>query len=90
MIKNEIILFISKLIVEIFHQVEVLKGRDKGKQGLVQMIIQERNWVIVEGLNTKLVSLGKTKKFPGIYILEEQPLLVTTDVALVDPSDMLV
>ncbi|CAG5093367.1 Similar to mRpL24: Probable 39S ribosomal protein L24, partial [Cotesia congregata] len=76
------------LIVEIFYQVEVLKGRDKGKQGLVQMIIQERNWVMVEGLNTKLVSMGKTKKFPGIYVLEEQPLLVTTDVALVDPSDM--
>ncbi|XP_008548999.1 probable 39S ribosomal protein L24, mitochondrial isoform X1 [Microplitis demolitor] len=69
-------------------RVEVLVGRDKGKQGIVQQIIQERNWIIVEGLNTKLVSMGKTKKFPGIFILEEQPLLVTTDVALVDPSDL--
>lgn len=66
----------------------MLVGRDKGKQGIVQQIIQERNWIIVEGLNTKLVSMGKTKKFPGIFILEEQPLLVTTDVALVDPSDL--
>lgn len=32
-------------------RVEVLVGPDKGKQGIVSMIIQERNWVLVEGLN---------------------------------------
>lgn len=69
-------------------RVEILTGRDKGKQGIVIQIFQERNWVIVEGLNTKLVSMGKTKDFPGVMILEEQPLLVTSEVALVDPSDL--
>lgn len=29
-------------------------GKDKGKQGIVSQVIQERNWVIVEGLNTHL------------------------------------
>lgn len=32
-------------------QVEVLVGRDKGKQGIVEKIVYERNWVFVEGLN---------------------------------------
>lgn len=32
--------------------------------------------------------LSENKKFAGTFIQEEQPLLVTTDVALVDPSDL--
>jgi len=32
-------------------QVELLVGKDKGKQGLVNCIIKERNWVYVDGLN---------------------------------------
>lgn len=71
-------------------QVEILIGKDKGKQGIVKDIIQERNWVIVEGLNTKLECMGKTKTFPGIYVAMEQPLLVTTDIVLVDPQDLYV
>lgn len=63
-------------------------GKDKGKQGFVKQIYEERNWVTVEGLNCKLTQKGKTKNFPGIYLQEEQPLLVTTEVALVDPSDL--
>lgn len=46
-------------------RVEVLVGKDKGKQGIVQQVIQERNWVIVEGLNTHLRRIGQDKKFPG-------------------------
>ncbi|KMQ97112.1 putative 39s ribosomal protein mitochondrial-like protein [Lasius niger] len=30
----------------------------------------------------------KDKQFPGLYMQEEQPLLVTSQVQLVDPSDM--
>lgn len=69
-------------------QVEVLTGRDKGKQGIVSAVIQERNWVVVEGLNTHLRRIGKDKDFPGSVVVSEAPLLVTTDVALVDPSDL--
>lgn len=44
----------------------------------------------MEGLNCELKNLGKdTKKdFEGVYIQEEQPLLVTTEISLVDPSDL--
>ncbi|KAJ8976406.1 hypothetical protein NQ317_003042, partial [Molorchus minor] len=63
-------------------------GKDKGKQGIIKEIFQERNWVIVEGLNCELKTVGDNKEFAGVYVQSEQPLLVTTDVALVDPSDL--
>lgn len=31
---------------------EILIGKDAGKQGLVNQVIRARNWVFVEGLNT--------------------------------------
>ena len=69
-------------------QVEIMTGQDKGKQGIINQVIQERNWVLVEGLNCHLRVIGKTKDFPGIYIRSEAPLLVTNQVKLVDPSDL--
>lgn len=68
-------------------RVEVLVGKDKGKQGFVKQIIQERNWVIVEGLNCHYRMVSREKGFAGMAILSEAPLLVTNQVALVDPSD---
>ncbi|MEQ2249159.1 39S ribosomal protein L24, mitochondrial, partial [Ilyodon furcidens] len=32
--------------------VEILAGKDKGKQGKVTQVFRHRNWVILEGLNT--------------------------------------
>lgn len=63
-------------------------GKDKGKQGIISQIFQERNWVIVEGLNCKLEKLSKDKDSLGVYVNMEQPLLVTTEIALIDPSDL--
>merc|ERR1712137_609371 len=67
--------------------VEVLVGKDKGKIGTVNYIVQERNWVVVEGLNTHYRRVGKTGNFPGMMVQSEAPLLVTNEVALVDPTD---
>lgn len=67
--------------------VEVLVGKDKGKRGIINMVVQERNWVIVEGLNCKYEVRGKTRDYPGVCAVEEQPLLVTSEVKLVDPTD---
>jgi len=55
---------------------------------MVVDVIQERNWVIVEGMNTYLRLVGKTKTFPGMLIQQEAPLLITSEVSLVDPGDM--
>jgi hypothetical protein len=42
-----IVLFTKRL----FYKVEILTGKDAGKQGIVNAIIKQRNWVFVEGLN---------------------------------------
>lgn len=33
-------------------RVEILEGKDAGKQGKVVQVIRQRNWVVLEGLNT--------------------------------------
>jgi len=69
-------------------RVEVLIGKDRGKQGIVSQVIQERNWVYVAGLNTHLRRIGsKQPGSAGFYVKSEEPLLVTRHVSLVDPSD---
>lgn len=69
-------------------RVEVLVGRDKGKQGIVTQVIEERNWVIVEGLNAHHRIVGADKDYPGVLIKSEAPLLVTHQVKLIDPLDL--
>ncbi|XP_076609912.1 large ribosomal subunit protein uL24m [Chaetodon auriga] len=66
--------------------VEILKGKDKGKQGKVIQVFRHRNWVILEGLNTHYRYIGKTEDYSGAYVASEAPLLVH-DVTLIDPSD---
>ncbi|XP_013788032.1 probable 39S ribosomal protein L24, mitochondrial [Limulus polyphemus] len=68
-------------------RVEVMVGKDKGKQGIVNYIVKERNWVVVEGLNCHYRFIGKQKNSPGVLVQSEGPLLVTGQVSLVDPSD---
>jgi len=70
-------------------RVEVLAGPDKGKIGLVNYVVEERNWVFVEGLNIDRKLDGNTSTDPGRMISSEAPLLYGRDVALVDPEDRL-
>ncbi|XP_064474831.1 large ribosomal subunit protein uL24m-like [Ornithodoros turicata] len=66
-------------------RVEILVGKDKGKQGVVNYIVKERNWVIVEGLNCTYRFLKSGKS--GQMVKNENPLLVTNQVSLIDPTD---
>ncbi|XP_070543428.1 large ribosomal subunit protein uL24m-like [Ptychodera flava] len=66
--------------------VQILTGRDAGKQGTISDIIRERNWVVVEHLNCHYRYIGKTEGYKGMYVKSEAPLL-HREVALVDPSD---
>ncbi|XP_042295895.1 39S ribosomal protein L24, mitochondrial [Sceloporus undulatus] len=66
--------------------VQVLEGKDRGKQGLVVGLVKERNWVVLKGLNVHYRFLGKTGAQPGTYVASEAPLLLR-QVALVDPTD---
>uniref|UniRef100_A0A8C8VP83 Large ribosomal subunit protein uL24m n=1 Tax=Pelusios castaneus TaxID=367368 RepID=A0A8C8VP83_9SAUR len=66
--------------------VEILFGKDAGKQGLVNQVIRARNWVFVEGLNTYYHYVGKAADYPGTYIASEAPLLLR-QISLIDPQD---
>ncbi|NXW59580.1 RM24 protein, partial [Eurystomus gularis] len=66
--------------------VQVLVGKDAGKQGMVTQVVRARNWVVVEGLNTHYRYINRTAKYTGTYIASEAPLLLN-QIALVDPED---
>ena len=68
-------------------RVEILSGRDRGKHGIVNYLVTERNWVCVEGLNLRYDCQSRTDKYHGVMTVSEKPLLVPRDVALVDPTD---
>uniref|UniRef100_A0A023FK76 Large ribosomal subunit protein uL24m n=1 Tax=Amblyomma cajennense TaxID=34607 RepID=A0A023FK76_AMBCJ len=79
--------YVEPIVWTVFRgdRVEILVGKDKGKQGIVNYIVKERNWVCVEGLNCE----HRTVTNEGVtqVMKTEMPLLVTTQVALVDPTD---
>lgn len=66
--------------------VQILAGKDAGKQGLVAQVIKQRNWVVLEGLNVHYRYVGKSAVYPGTYVPSEAPLLLR-QVTLVDPTD---
>ncbi|XP_003892888.1 39S ribosomal protein L24, mitochondrial [Papio anubis] len=66
--------------------VEILEGKDAGKQGKVVQVIRQQNCVVVGGLNTYYRYIGKTMEYRGTMIPSEAPLL-HRQVKLVDPMD---
>ncbi len=66
----------------------MLTGKDSGKQGLIDMVIQERNWVIVRGLNGEIMEQKDEDGTILGFTTQERPLLVNQQVALVDPGDL--
>lgn len=70
-------------------RVQVLVGKDAGKQGLIEAVIPERNWVVVGGLNGDVLPNKDDDGSVFGYNFVERPLLVHSQVALVDPGDLL-
>lgn len=68
-------------------RVQILRGKDKGRQGVVNYVVPERNWVCVEGLNLRRNWRQKSSVNPGIVFTQEAPLLIGRDVLLIDPQD---
>uniref|UniRef100_G1RQG3 Large ribosomal subunit protein uL24m n=1 Tax=Nomascus leucogenys TaxID=61853 RepID=G1RQG3_NOMLE len=50
--------------------VEILEGKDAGKQGKVVQVIRQRNCVVVGGLNTHYRYIGKTMDYRGTMRLK--------------------
>jgi large subunit ribosomal protein L24 len=68
-------------------RVQILRGPDKGKQGLVNYVVPERNWVCVEGLNLRRNWRHNSTGDPIMLASQEAPLLIGRDVLLIDPQD---
>lgn len=69
-------------------RVEILRGPDKGKQGIINYIVKERNWVVVRGLNVSRKYMNKERLQVGNIVVTEEPLLINHEVKLVDPTDL--
>lgn len=67
-------------------RVQVLVGKDKGKQGNITEIVRERDWCYVRGLNLKYNNIAP-RGFAAQVLATAQKLNMKTEVALVDPGD---
>lgn len=70
-------------------RVEILVGKDKGKQGIVKKIIKERNWAFVEGRNIiyEMTNMTRDDSKMPTCTTKEGPLIINRQLKLVDPSD---
>src|ERR1700693_2833541 len=72
-------------------RVQVLQGKDRGKQGLILKVLPEQRKVIVEGVNTakrhtKPPPTPRPATHPGGIIDKDMPIPVSS-VAIVSPGD---
>lgn len=68
-------------------QVQVLSGKDKGRQGVVVTALPDRNRVIVEGVNiAKRHTKPRSAEEPGGIINKAMPIHVS-NVAVISPAD---
>mmetsp|Transcript_167893 Transcript_167893/g.408054 ORF Transcript_167893/g.408054 Transcript_167893/m.408054 type:complete len:175 (-) Transcript_167893:10-534(-) len=64
--------------------VEVVSGRDRGKQGVVQRVLRKQNRVVVEGVNMVRKHVRADGQNPG-GIFSVEAALHVSNVNLVDP-----
>jgi large subunit ribosomal protein L24 len=64
--------------------VQVMAGRDKGRQGTILKVLREDDRVLVEGVNLVKKHLKGNKEQPGQIVTKEAPMHVS-NVSLLDP-----
>ena len=67
-------------------KVIVIAGRDKGKTGVIQKVIPERNLVVVEGVNVRKKHQKPTQANPEGSIVEIYAPIDASNVMLEDPK----
>ncbi|CAF3350450.1 unnamed protein product [Rotaria socialis] len=67
--------------------VEVMVGKDKGKQGNISAYIRELNAVFVSGLNLEIQRINGGAIAATSIAAKEKPLIVPHQVRLIDPYD---
>ena len=72
--------------IRVGDKVQVIAGKDKGKQGEVLQVLVKENRVIVEGVNVVTKHVKPSQQDPeGGIVTREAPIHVS-NVALVDPK----
>ncbi|HEY8279520.1 MAG TPA: 50S ribosomal protein L24, partial [Bdellovibrionota bacterium] len=66
--------------------VEVIAGKDKGKQGKIIQLITAKNRVLVEGVNRVKRHTKPSQKSPQGGIVEKEAAIHASNVLLVDPK----
>ena len=66
--------------------VEVIAGKDKGKQGKVLELVTDKNRVLVEGVNRVKRHTKPSQKNPQGGIIEKEIPIHASNVMLVDPK----
>jgi large subunit ribosomal protein L24 len=66
--------------------VQVIAGKDKGKQGKVQELLVSKHRVVVEGVNRVKRHTKPSQKNPQGGILEKEAAIHWSNVQLVDPK----
>jgi len=66
--------------------VEVIAGKDKGKQGKIRELFIEKNRVIIEGVNRVKRHTKPGQKNPQGGIIEKEAAIHYSNVLLVDPK----
>lgn len=67
-------------------KVEVITGKDKGKQGVVLRGVPERERVLVEGVNMVKKAMRPTQQNPQGGIISKEASIHVSNVMLVCPS----
>ncbi|MEZ5376426.1 MAG: 50S ribosomal protein L24 [Acidimicrobiales bacterium] len=68
-------------------RVQVLAGKDRGREGVVTQAIPERNKVVVEGINiAKRHTKPRSAEEPGGIVDKPMPL-DASNVAVISPAD---
>ena len=68
-------------------RVEVLQGKDRGKQGVILKVMPRENKVVVEGINTAMRhTKQRSATSPGGIMHKDMPIAASS-VAIVSPGD---
>ncbi|KRL36891.1 50S ribosomal protein L24 [Liquorilactobacillus uvarum] len=68
-------------------KVKVIAGKDKGKEGIVEKVLPEKNRVIVKGVNIIKKHQKPTNANPNGGIVEVEAPIHASNVMLIDPSN---
>ncbi|PWF99971.1 50S ribosomal protein L24 [Levilactobacillus bambusae] len=67
-------------------KVQVISGKDKGKQGTVTKVLADKNRVIVQGINMIKKHQKATQANPQGGIVDTEAAINASNVMLIDPS----